>query len=142
MTNPTLPEVTAARVVIPGPDGRPRIEIGLVDGEPAIRFFDSHGKERIRLGFDHDVDEKPEYSGLVAELRLTAADDGGEVSLTAAYGAYAAIEMRSRGLEAGRRIVGALVEAKEGRVEASLHDQAGVMDLGRGEDQLHLRCRR
>ncbi len=135
----TLPELIARRIVIPGPDGRPRIELGLVDGEPAIRLFDAEGKERIRLGFDRDVDEKPEHSGLIAELRLTAADDGGEVVLTAAFGAYAALQIRSTGHETVSSITGVLIEAKDGRVEASLHDEVGGMTLGQEHGRLNLR---
>lgn len=77
----SLPELIADRIVIPDSEGRPRIEIGLVDGEPAIRIFDTDGNVRVRLGLEHWVDEEPEYSGLVAELRLRGGDGGGEAIL-------------------------------------------------------------
>ncbi len=118
----TLPELIASRLVIPGPNGRPRIELGLVNGEPAIRLFDAEGNERVRLSLDRDIEEDPEYAGLAAELRLTATDDGGEVLLTAANAGNAFIAVSGERLAAKRTAAGAWIEANVGRLEASFYD--------------------
>ncbi len=121
--NTALPEVIASRVVINGPDGQPRIDIGLVGGEPAIRIFDSSGTERIRLGLGEIVDEDPTHAGLAAELRLNATDDGGEVQLSAANAGNASIAVSGEILTGERNAAGAWIEANEGRIEACLYDK-------------------
>lgn len=118
-------ELIASRVVIAGPDGRPRIELGLVNGEPAIRIFDAEGAERIRLGLERDVDPEPVHAGLVAELRMTATDDGGEVTLTAAHSNYAAIDISSLAGERKGAAAGAWIEANGESLQALAHGSDG-----------------
>ncbi|MBI6545636.1 MAG: hypothetical protein HY692_02520 [Cyanobacteria bacterium NC_groundwater_1444_Ag_S-0.65um_54_12] len=117
-----MPDLVGDKLIIRGPDGRRRIELGLIDGEPAIRIFDGAGQERIRLGLERDVDEDPEYAGLAAELRLTATDDGGEVGLTAAHGGNASISVRGEARGNRHDGAGAWIEANRERIEANFYD--------------------
>ena len=124
--DPILPEIRTARLVIPDAAGSPRIILDLNDqGDPAIRLLDADGNVRIRLGLKRDVDEEPEYCGLIAELRLSGGDGGGEASLVASYDNYAAIEISASRHGSDEEAAGAWVEAKEGRIEANLHDRPG-----------------
>ncbi|MBU6430371.1 MAG: hypothetical protein KGR26_15250 [Cyanobacteria bacterium REEB65] len=121
-----LPEIHTARLVIADAAGAPRIVLGLDEqSEPSIRILDSEGKVRVRLGLERDVDEEPEYCGLMAELRLMGGDDGGEASLTASYDNYAAFEISATRHGSDEEAAGAWVEAKKGRIEANLHDRPG-----------------
>ena len=111
-------EIIASRLVIQGPNGRPRIELGLVDGDPVLRMFDAGGHERIRLGFGRD--DFDDHGGPVAELRLTATDDGGEAVVTAAYGNHASIGISGEVSKVDRTAAGAWLEANEDRLEVAL----------------------
>ncbi len=125
--DPILPEIRAARLVVPDAAGNPRIVLDLNDqGDPAIRLLDADGNVRIRLGLEHDVDSEPEYCGLIAELRLSGGDGGGEATLAASYANYAAIEIGAVSHGSEDEAAGAWIEAKEGRrLEAMLHDRPG-----------------
>ena len=90
-----------------------------------LRLFDADGAERIRLGLERDVDPEPEHAGLVAELRMTATNDAGEVILTAAHGNYAAIDISSLAGERKGAEAGAWIEAKDERLEAFVRGSAG-----------------
>ena len=87
--------------------------------------------------FDRDSDDEP--GGLVAELRLTATDDGGKVLLSAAYGGNASIAVSGETSMTERTAAGAWIEANEGRIEASLYDPESALLLVRERGKRELR---
>ena len=91
----SLPEIRAARLVIPDAAGTPRIVIGMDDhGDPAVRLFDRNGDERALLALSSSPQAEPGRGPVTrAHLRLAASDDGTTIDLSAFEAGYGTIEM-------------------------------------------------
>ena len=92
--NASLPEIRAARLVIPDAAGIPRIVLELDDqGEPAVRLFDRNGDERACLALSPSQHQSGRVTVTRAHLRLAASDDGTTIDLSAFESGYGMIEM-------------------------------------------------
>ena len=90
-----IPEIVAARLVIPDAAGTPRIVLGLDDrGEPSVRLFDRNGNQRAFLALSSERENATGQDPVTrAHFRLAASDEQTLIDLTAFEGGYGTIEL-------------------------------------------------
>ncbi len=130
----TLPEIVAARIVLPDATGTPRIVLAVDEqGEASIRLFDRHGHEQAALVVidpDRCLKDPPPKELTIAQLTLGGADDGAGVNLLARSDGNGVIEVTGGG-ETGAPIAALEINKKDDSSEARLMlaEEGATMEL-------------
>lgn len=110
------PPLVVQSVTIPGPDGQPRIFIGVDDrGEACIRLHHKDGAEGASLSVGTNFDGPDS-----ARLHLANADGQADVNLAAYPGGHVLFDMSQADEEGPYR--GIVLEAADERVRLQLSD--------------------
>ena len=127
-----LPEIRAARLVIPDAAGTPRIILGLdEEGEPAIQLFDRHGDQRASLALSSGQELGAAQDPVTrAHLRLAASDDATLIDLNAFESGYGTIELTNDPGESFAHLLLDVEKPEGGRKAALLlGDRKGRMEF-------------